>query len=153
MRSKKVLVVDDEKKICDLLEAYLKKDGYEVVTAYEGRQALEIIKKQNPDLVVLDLNLPEMDGLDVCKTLRGWSKIPVIMLTARDEETDKIIGLELGADDYVTKPFSPREIVARVKAVLRRLEEGSNPMIILKSVISCSIQLSMKLNTQGNCCS
>jgi len=124
MRDKKILVVDDEKKICDLLKAYLEKDGYTVIVANDGKQALDLVKTQNPDLVVLDLNLPGMDGLDVCKTLRSWSKIPVIMLTARDEETDKIVGLELGPDDYVTKPFSPREVVARVKAVLRRLEEG-----------------------------
>ncbi len=127
MRNKKVLVVDDEKKITDLLKAYLEKDGYEVLVANDGSQSLDLAKTQNPDLVILDLNLPGMDGLDVCKTLRGWSKVPVIMLTARDEETDKIIGLELGADDYVTKPFSPREIVARVKAVLRRLEDGKQP--------------------------
>ena len=124
MRDKKILVVDDEKKICDLLKAYLEKDGYSVIVAHDGKQALDLVKTQNPDLVVLDLNLPGMDGLDVCKTLRSWSKVPVIMLTARDEETDKIVGLELGADDYVTKPFSPREVIARVKAVLRRLEEG-----------------------------
>ncbi len=127
MRDKKILVVDDEKKICDLLKAYLEKDGYDVMIANDGKQALDLAKTQNPDLVVLDLNLPGMDGLDACKTLRTWSKVPVIMLTARDEETDKIVGLELGADDYVTKPFSPREVVARVKAVLRRLEEGKQP--------------------------
>ncbi len=126
MRHKKILVVDDERKVCDLVRAYLERDGYGVVIATDGKSALEQAHHQKPDLVLLDLNLPEIDGLEVCRVLRGRSNVPIIMLTARDEETDKIIGLELGADDYVTKPFSPREVVARVRAMFRRLDEGTN---------------------------
>lgn len=126
MRRKKILVVDDERKVCDLVRAYLEKDGYDVVIATDGKSALEQAHHRQPDLVLLDLNLPEIDGLEVCKILRSRSSVPIIMLTARDEETDKIIGLELGADDYVTKPFSPREVVARVRAMFRRLDEGTS---------------------------
>lgn len=124
MRRRKILVVDDEIKVCELVKAYLEKDDYEVIIATDGKKALELFQSKKPDLVVLDLNLPEIDGLEVCKTIRRRSRVPIIMLTARDEETDKIIGLELGADDYITKPFSPREVVARVKALFRRLDEG-----------------------------
>ncbi len=115
-----ILVVDDEPKVCDLLRAYLERSGYGVLCATDGVIALDIVERRHPDLVLLDLNLPGMDGLEVCKALRQNSSVPIIMLTARDEEADRIVGLELGADDYVTKPFSPRELVARVKAVLRR---------------------------------
>lgn len=118
----KILVVDDEKKIVDIVKAYLEREGYQVVVAYDGRLALEIAHGQSPDLVILDLMLPEVTGWDVCRTLRKESGIPIIMLTARDDTTDKIVGLELGADDYVTKPFDPKELVSRVKAVLRRSE-------------------------------
>lgn len=124
MRRKRILIVDDEIKVCELVKAYLEKESYEVLIATDGKSALEVTHRDKPDLVILDLNLPEMDGLDVCKALRRDSKVPIIMLTARDEETDKVIGLELGADDYVTKPFSPRELVARVRAVFRRFGEG-----------------------------
>jgi DNA-binding response OmpR family regulator len=116
----KILVVDDEAKIVELVRAYLERDGYQVLTAYDGRQALELARRERPDLMVLDLMLPEVDGLEVCRILRRESSLPIIMLTARDEEPDKLVGLELGADDYITKPFSPREVVARVRAVLRR---------------------------------
>ncbi|MDP3064346.1 MAG: response regulator transcription factor, partial [Chloroflexota bacterium] len=116
----RVLVVDDESKIVRTVRAYLEREGYLVSEAGTGPQALEAFKKERPDLVVLDLMLPEMDGYEVCRRLRRESDVPVIMLTARDDDTDKLIGLELGADDYVTKPFSPRELVARVRAVLRR---------------------------------
>ena len=119
-----VLVVDDEPKIVKLAQDYLKQGGFRVLTATDGVSALDVARLQRPDLVVLDLNLPGMDGLDVCRALRRTSDVPVIMLTARVEETDRLIGLELGADDYVTKPFSPRELVARVRAVLRRLQGG-----------------------------
>jgi len=118
--SQKILVVDDEAQIVRVLRGYLEKTGYNVLTAYDGKEALRIARQERPDLVVLDLMLPEMDGLDVCRALRRQTNTPIIMLTARVEETDKLIGLELGADDYVTKPFSPREVVARVRAVLRR---------------------------------
>ena len=116
----RILVVDDEAQLVRVLRGYLERAGFSVLTAYDGREALRIALQERPDLVVLDLMLPGMDGLDVCRALRRESGIPIIMLTARVEETERIIGLELGADDYVTKPFSPREIVARVRAVLRR---------------------------------
>lgn len=115
-----ILVVDDEPKIVKLARDYLQRQGYQVATAADGPTALAIARRDKPALVVLDLNLPGMDGLDVCRTLRRESDVPIIMLTARIEETDRLIGLELGADDYITKPFSPRELVARVRAVLRR---------------------------------
>ena len=119
-----VLVVDDEPKIVKQARDYLEKSGYRVLTAGDGKTALAVARHERPDLVVLDLNLPQMDGLDVCRALRRESDVPIIMLTARVEETDRLIGLELGADDYITKPFSPRELVARVRAVLRRVRGG-----------------------------
>ncbi len=119
-----ILVVDDEPKIVKLARDYLERSGFRVATAVDGRTALAIARRDNPALIVLDLNLPGMDGLDVCRALRRESDVPIIMLTARVEETDRLIGLELGADDYITKPFSPRELVARVRAVLRRVKGG-----------------------------
>jgi DNA-binding response OmpR family regulator len=119
---KSILVVDDEPKITELVRDYLIRSGYTVWTAGDGRSALETARGKKPDLILIDLGLPDMDGLDVTRTLRKESAVPVIVLTARDEETDKILGLELGADDYITKPFSPKELVARVRAVLRRTE-------------------------------
>ncbi|MCX6001955.1 MAG: response regulator transcription factor [Chloroflexi bacterium] len=124
MARRKILVVDDEPKVCDLIKAYLEKDGYEVILAGDGRSAVDQARSHKPDLIVLDLNLPVMDGIEVFRTVRAVSDIPVIMVTARDDEVDKIVGLQLGADDYVTKPFSPRELAARVAAVLRRYSEG-----------------------------
>jgi two-component system alkaline phosphatase synthesis response regulator PhoP len=118
--SKTILVIDDEPRIAEICRDYLSAAGFEVLTAAAGPQGLALARKEKPDLVVLDLMLPEMDGLDVCRALRRESAVPVIMLTARVEESDKLVGLELGADDYLTKPFSPRELVARVRAVLRR---------------------------------
>jgi len=120
MTKEKILVVDDEKHIVEIVRAYLEKDGYRVVTAYEGRQALEVAARERPALLVLDLMLPEVSGWDVMRTLRQTSDVPVIILTARDDLTDKVVGLELGADDYVVKPFEPKELLARVRAVLRR---------------------------------
>ena len=119
-----ILVVDDEPKIVKQARDYLEKSGYRVVTAGDGTTAMAVARHERPDLVVLDLNLPGLDGLDVCRALRRESDVPIIMLTARVEETDRLIGLELGADDYITKPFSPRELVARVRAVLRRVRGG-----------------------------
>ena len=116
----RILVVDDEQAVVDLLVYNLSKAHYEVLTAPNGRQALELARQTDPDLILLDLMLPEIDGLDVCRELRRTSKVPIIMITARDEEVDRVVGLELGADDYVCKPFSIRELMARVKAVLRR---------------------------------
>ena len=116
-----ILVVDDEKQIVKVVKMYLEQAGYRVATAYDGQSALTVFRHTQPDLVVLDLSLPEIDGLDVCRAIRREAKTPVIMLTARAEEADKLIGLELGADDYIVKPFSPREVVARVRTVLRRV--------------------------------
>lgn len=122
MPGKKVLVVDDDKKIVDLIKLYLERDGYKVLTAYDGKEALEQARERRPDLIILDLMLPELDGLDVCRFLRAESDVPIIMLTAKTMEEDKLLGLDMGADDYVSKPFSPRELVARVRAVLRRAQ-------------------------------
>ena len=119
--SKKILIVDDEPKIVRVLRGYLEAASFQVIAAYDGTEALAAFRSQDPDLIVLDLMLPEMDGLDVARAIRRESDVPIIMLTARVDETDRLIGLELGADDYVTKPFSPREVVARVRAVLRRV--------------------------------
>lgn len=119
---KKILVVDDEIKILDLVCDYLKRAGYQVITAGDGLAALEKVKREKPDLIVLDLGLPKMDGLDVTREVRRFFTTPIIMLTARGDESDKLIGLELGADDYLTKPFSPKELVARVRVVFRRIE-------------------------------
>lgn len=119
-RPEKILIVDDEEHIVELVELYLGKEGYKVVSALDGDTAVEKFAVEKPDLLVLDIMLPGRDGLDVLREIRKNSQVPVIMLTARESEVDKVVGLELGADDYLTKPFSPRELVARVKAVLRR---------------------------------
>ena len=119
-----VLIVEDEPKIVRLARDYLERAGYRVLSTGDGREALLMARQEQPDMVVLDLNLPGMDGLDVCRHLRKESDVPIIMLTARTEETDRLIGLELGADDYIPKPFSPRELVARIRAVLRRVSGG-----------------------------
>ena len=116
----KVLVVDDESKIVEMVRLYLERDGHSVLIARDGPSALDSFRRDQPDLVVLDLMLPGIDGLEVCRTIRRESEVPIVMLTARAEEVDKLIGLELGADDYLAKPFSPRELAARVRAVLRR---------------------------------
>jgi DNA-binding response OmpR family regulator len=120
--AKTILVVDDERKIVTVLKGYLEQAGFRVVTAGNGQMALTTFRHAKPDVVILDLMLPGMGGLDVCRILRRESRVPIIMLTARAEEADRLIGLELGADDYVVKPFSPREVVLRVRAILRRVE-------------------------------
>jgi two-component system, OmpR family, alkaline phosphatase synthesis response regulator PhoP len=120
MLYKKVLVVDDDFKIVELVKLYLIREGYTVLSAYNGIEALKIARETHPDLIVLDIMLPGMDGLEVCKTLRAESSVPIILLTAKTTEQDRIIGLDLGADDYVSKPFSPKELAARVRAVFRR---------------------------------
>ena len=117
-----VLVVDDEPTIREIVVGYLKRSGYQTLEAADGNRARELLESDSPDLVVLDLMLPGTDGLELCRWIRSRSRLPVIMLTARGEESDRIVGLELGADDYVTKPFSPRELAARVRSVLRRAE-------------------------------
>ena len=126
--AQKVLIIEDEKQIARLVRLYLEEAGFAVVETHDGAQAIPAFRHERPDLVVLDLNLPNVDGIDICRTLRKESDIPVIMLTARSDEADRLIGLEMGADDYVVKPFSPREVVARVRAVLRRLSRsGAQP--------------------------
>jgi two-component system alkaline phosphatase synthesis response regulator PhoP len=134
MAGERILVVDDEVNIIDLVRLYLERDGFLVEAAEDGAQALEKIRSLSPDLVILDIMLPEIDGFEVCRRVRNDSDVPIIMLTARDEDIDKIVGLELGADDYLTKPFNPRELAARVKAILRRTERSpqvdSRPVVI-----------------------
>lgn len=122
---KKILVVDDEKPISDIIRFNLEKEGYEVSTAFDGDEAVEQFAAVGPDLILLDLMLPKMDGLEVCRQIRKTSDVPIIMLTAKDSEIDKVLGLELGADDYITKPFSNRELAARVKANLRRVASSA----------------------------
>jgi len=131
--SQTILVVDDEPEIVRLVRSYLERDGYRVVTAYDGEEALYTARHEKPDLVVLDVLMPKMDGLEFTRRVRREQDVPIIMLTARAEETDRIVGLEMGADDYVTKPFSPREVVARVRAVLRRVrpaDERESPPVL-----------------------
>lgn len=139
---KKILIIEDEAKIMRTVRLYLEQAGYEVVWASDGTQGLATFRHEKPALMILDLNLPgEMDGLDVCRAIRRDSNIPIIMLTARTEETDRLIGLELGADDYISKPFSPREVVARVRAVLRRTEQPEiMPEIVEASDIQADLQ-------------
>lgn len=120
MPKEKVLVVDDERNIVELLKFNLEKEGYDVVVAYDGIEAVKLARDERPDLIILDIMLPGQGGLEVCRQIRKEMKTPILMATAKGEEIDKILGLELGADDYVTKPFSPRELLARVKAILRR---------------------------------
>jgi two-component system alkaline phosphatase synthesis response regulator PhoP len=127
MAGKRVLVVDDDAKTVELVKLYLRRDGYRVITAYEGIEALRLAREGHPDLIVLDLMLPGINGLEICRTLRTESDVPIIMLTAKTTDQDKLVGLDLGADDYVTKPFSPRELAARVRAVLRRLPGERGP--------------------------
>ena len=147
--NERILVVDDEPKIVKLARDYLESSGFRVATAVDGQTALAIARRDNPALIVLDLNLPGMDGLDVCRALRRESDVPIIMLTARVEETDRLIGLELGADDYITKPFSPRELAARVRAVLRRVKGGVHqPGLIHTGDLEIDIQ-GIRVNQNG----
>lgn len=120
----RILVVDDEPSVTDLIAYNLRKSLYDVIIAADGREALRLVREYSPDLILLDLMIPEVDGLDVCREIRRSSDVPVIMITARGEEVDRVLGLEIGADDYVTKPFSMRELLARIKAVLRRAQKG-----------------------------
>ncbi|OGN94643.1 MAG: DNA-binding response regulator [Chloroflexi bacterium RBG_13_50_10] len=136
MAGKKVLVVDDDTKTVELVRLYLDREGYQVLTAYDGVEALRLAREGYPDLVVLDLMLPDIDGLEVCRTLRRESDVPIIMLTARTTDQDKLTGLDLGADDYVSKPFSPKELAARVRAVLRRLPGERGPEEIKSGELS-----------------
>ncbi|HEX6304769.1 MAG TPA: response regulator transcription factor [Anaerolineales bacterium] len=130
---KNILVVDDEQKIVQLARDYLQHAGFKVSVAYDGKTALAIVRSEKPDLVVLDLGLPQLDGLDVTRALRKESDVPIIMLTARSEESDKLVGLEIGADDYITKPFSPKELVARVRTVLRRVANAASGAQVIRA--------------------
>ena len=122
-----IVIVEDDPNIADLVDLYLRRDGYRPYQAATGERALEVIAERRPRMILLDVGLPgELDGLDVCRRVRAESDVPIVFLTARDDEVDRVLGLELGADDYVTKPFSPRELVARVKAILRRAEGGTD---------------------------
>lgn len=135
----KILIVDDEENIATTLKYNLIREGYEVSVSADGRQALDMARREKPDLVILDLMLPGMNGLDVCRSLRQNSTVPILMLTAREEEVDKILGLELGADDYMTKPFSLRELVARIRAMLRRSEMLQNVLIQAETAQSATV--------------
>lgn len=130
----KVLVVDDEQPIADILKFNLEKEGYEVICAYDGDEAIELAESEDPDLILLDIMLPKKDGNEVCREIRKTKTMPIIMLTAKDSEIDKVLGLELGADDYVTKPFSNRELIARVKANLRRQQAPAEPTKAVKDI-------------------
>jgi two-component system alkaline phosphatase synthesis response regulator PhoP len=142
--TKRILVVDDEPQIVKVVKAYLEKTGFAVVSAADGSAALAVFRREKPDLVILDLNLPGIDGLEVCRAIRRTSEVPVIMLTARVEESDRLIGLELGADDYVIKPFSPREVVARVRTILRRT--SGNPFQS-ETIRAGDLQIDLNLHT------
>jgi len=142
---KTVLVVDDEPRIVALARDYLEHAGFAVLTAVDGPSALKVARTRKPDILVLDLGLPGMDGLDVARTLRRESSVPIVMLTARDDELDRVLGLEIGADDYVTKPFSPRELVARIRAILRRVDRETEP--------SDRIEVSASRSTLPECAS
>ena len=134
-----IVVVDDEPNIADLVDLYLARDGYRVLKAPTGEAGLEAVRTHSPRLVVLDVGLPDIDGLEVCRRLRQTSNIPVIFLTARDGEVDRVLGLELGGDDYLTKPFSPAELVARVKAVLRRVDGGAAPEVVQAGPVTVDV--------------
>ncbi len=136
MLASKVLVADDDEKIRELLELYLSKEGFAVEQAADGAEAILKAQQLKPDLIVLDIMMPVMDGMEVCRQVRKFSKVPIIMLTARDEDEDRISGLELGADDYLSKPFNPRELVARVKAVLRRAPQGNAEIAPQDAILS-----------------
>jgi two-component system alkaline phosphatase synthesis response regulator PhoP len=136
MTNKRVLVVDDDVKTVELVKLYLNRDGYKVLTAYDGIEALRLARESHPDLIVLDLMLPGINGLNICRTLRDESDVPIIMLTAMTTDQDKLKGLDMGADDYVTKPFSPRELAARVRAVLRRLPGERGPTEITQGELN-----------------
>jgi two-component system OmpR family response regulator len=135
----KLLVVDDDPRLRELLTITLERAGYQVITARDGQMALTHAARETPDLIVLDVGLPELDGLEVCRRLRATSEVPILFLTARDDEIDRVLGLELGADDYVTKPFSPRELVARIKAILKRSRPVSAPQLLTHGALTVDV--------------
>jgi len=153
MSQTKILVVDDDKNICELLRLYLEKEGYSVILAFDGKEGLEKFNTQNPDLILLDVMMPNVDGWEVCKEVRKTSLCPIIMLTAKGETIDKVLGLELGADDYVVKPFDSKEVVARIKAILRRTTasmdvDGSAKKIVSFNKLSINLE-SYELKVDG----
>lgn len=150
MQNKKILIVDDDKNICELLRIYIEKEGFDTFIAHDGKTALEIFSNESISLVILDIMLPEIDGWQVCRKIREKSKCPIIMLTAKGEVFDKILGLELGADDYVVKPFESKEIVARIKAILRRTEiEEKGPEILTYDDLTINTEkYELKLNNK-----
>lgn len=141
---KTILIVDDEPKIVEVVKSYLENSGYNIYEAYNGKQALEIFEKVSPSLVVLDLMLPDMTGEEICRTLRMKSRVPIIMLTAKIEEKDILKGLDIGADDYMTKPFSPRQLVARINALLRRTKENGEPLADILSYYDADLIVDYK---------
>lgn len=126
----KILIADDNRQIISILEEYAKKEGYEPIIAADGFEALELFKSQQPDLILLDVMMPKIDGFEVCREIRKTSNVPIIMITARGEDFEKIMGLDIGADDYIVKPFSPGEVMARVRAILRRLEDSQKQQVL-----------------------
>ena len=148
----KILVADDDPNVHQSLNAYFRREGYQIISAYDGAAALQQVRQARPDIAILDIMMPGMDGLSVCREVRKDSNLPIIMLTAKGEEFDKLLGLELGADDYITKPFSPREVVARVKAVLRRMhemkEEDKSAHLVVGNLDIDMNAFSVKLNGQ-----
>ncbi|MCX7921275.1 MAG: response regulator transcription factor [Clostridia bacterium] len=146
----KVLIIDDDVNICELIRLYMEKEGYEVLTAYNGIKAIEVFKEAAPNIVILDIMLPGIDGWQVCREIRKVSTIPIIMLTAKGETFDKVLGLELGADDYMVKPFEPKELVARVKAVLRRYEhkEVDVQEIVYPNLIINKTNYTVRINSK-----
>ncbi len=148
MNNQKILIVDDDKNICEIIRLYLEKEGFEVVIANDGQEALEVFRTATPSVVVLDVMMPKMDGFQVCREIRRVSSIPVIMLTAKGETFDKVLGLELGADDYMVKPFENKELVARIKAVLRRYEpkDNADKEIIYPNIVINLTNYELKIN-------
>ncbi|MEG2083589.1 MAG: response regulator transcription factor, partial [Oscillospiraceae bacterium] len=140
MAKNKILVVDDEKNICELLRLYLEKDGFEVLLAHGGEDAVDITRKSSPSLVLLDIMMPQMDGWEACRTIREFSNVPIIMLTAKGDVFDRVMGLELGADDYIVKPFDTKEVVARIKAVLRRTDGGDGEKEVNYDKLSVNLE-------------
>lgn len=141
MTHSKILIVEDDKTLLDVLEYNLTKEGYGVVTAVDGVQAIEVAQSEKPDLIVLDIMLPRLDGLEVCRILRKEMTVPILMLTAKTEEIDKVVGLELGADDYLTKPFSLRELLARIRAMLRRVEMAKQEVLSKQEAVPQAIKI------------
>lgn len=150
---KKILVVDDEKPIAEIIKYNLIKEGFHVIVAFDGEEALKMVEEEKPDLIVLDIMLPKMDGFSVCREIRAKRQIPIVMLTAKETELDKVLGLELGADDYVTKPFSSRELSARVKAVLRRTRRsgvGGDPSSLPEKIVKGDLTVDLEEMTASN---